>query len=218
MKFTVRSQSVTQRLFISFIISLTASGAAFVSHVCVAEDVETIAKVLDYMKKWRVVEIDKVEDAIKANEGEQKEAAKDKTKVGTAKRNELKMEALRLRGYLANLKKNPKPAIPKMETLSVGGVGYLAYSVRVSSVVDGDEFIGEFGRDTGVWIKGFNTSGLVDDQRVNFNQIMTVSETTDYKTVLGAKRTVFVLETFDVEKATTKIDKQLKERGLEAPK
>lgn len=82
---------------------------------------------------------------------------------------------------------------PEITRLKVGAIGSIG-GLEIIQIVDDRTALCMF-RDSfqSVLVKGFNMTGHVDGERAKFNLVM-VTGTTQYQSVLGAQKTVFVLE------------------------
>jgi hypothetical protein len=101
--------------------------------------------------------------------------------------------------------------VPDLYTdqIKIGEVGQIANTIypigdphshiiliHLDQILDDDNMLATMG-DQDIWIAGMSTAGLVDDQDIRISGIFYVSGTRTYDTVLGAQRTVLLMETVD---------------------
>ena len=96
--------------------------------------------------------------------------------------------------------------------LEVGQIGVLDTTLTwvVSQVLGPEEMLVRAFFHRSYWtlaVRGVSTAGLVDDRVVDLRQIVKISGTKMYETVIGGSRTVFVVEPWD----QTELDKWLPE-------
>jgi hypothetical protein len=78
----------------------------------------------------------------------------------------------------------------------VGSTGIISGTVHVFQIIDGTNVIVSAGDKSIFWVKGIDTSKLVDGEEVELHRAMRVSRTTQYTTVGGSTNTIFMLEPF----------------------
>jgi hypothetical protein len=86
--------------------------------------------------------------------------------------------------------------IPRL-SLSVGSYGRIDEAIRVRQVVGPSDFIGVY-LDKDVWFSQFDTSRLVDDQKVVYDKPVIITKTKQYATAAGSTRTVLYAEPLDL--------------------
>jgi hypothetical protein len=79
--------------------------------------------------------------------------------------------------------------------ITVGTWGVLNSGMKVSQVVNENELIVKIG-DKKVWLSGFDTSSIVDDQGIVYDKPIIISKTKKYTTVLGGSVTCYYAEPF----------------------
>lgn len=93
----------------------------------------------------------------------------------------------------------PRPELD-LKRLSNGDLGGVA-SAKVFQIVSKSRMMvthpKDNAADTIVMVDGVSTTGVIDDKLVSLPGLMRVAGTTSYTTVLGAKKTVYVLKPFD---------------------
>lgn len=117
---------------------------------------------------------------------------------------------------LKALSKSKDPYFPSLNNLNVGEIGILRdtawYSVRlreieVLQIIDDENMLIEYDSYSHdkCWLKGFQTNGLVDDDRVEgLASLLKVTGTKQYRTAAGGTKTVPLLEPFGLEVPVTK--------------
>lgn len=117
-------------------------------------------------------------------------------------------EILIVKNTVKQLEATKPPRIPLLfPPYSAGDWGILWESTfEINQIIDDDEFIAEIGDQT-VWLKGYNTENFADGEMTVLKTKATREDhtvvkisTTKYETVLGASKTVILIEPFDVEK------------------
>lgn len=94
------------------------------------------------------------------------------------------------------------------ETLSVGQFGNLQrWQFKVETVVDANNVLLRVGKHT-IWLEGFATDGLVDDQPVRVVDPVQFVKTKTYKTVSGSSRTVRMFKMPTLEEIRKEADAQ----------
>lgn len=88
-------------------------------------------------------------------------------------------------------------AMPIIQDLSVGAWGTLASGMKVTQVVNENELIVRIG-DKKVWLSGFDTSAIADDDGITYSKPIIISKTKRYTSVLGAGITCLYAEPFPV--------------------
>jgi hypothetical protein len=78
----------------------------------------------------------------------------------------------------------------------IGSTGMIAGTLQVFQIIDGNDVIISAGEDLLFWVKGLDTSKLVDGQAVEMHRALRVSGTKRYDTAGGSSKTVFLLEPF----------------------
>jgi hypothetical protein len=110
-------------------------------------------------------------------------------------RAEISQAIIKDRQLIARCEKLKGQYLPDL-TAEIGSTGAIFGTVHVFQIIDDKNAIVS-GEDKSLyWVKGFDTSKLVDDEEVEFHQALRVSSTTRYKTVDGSSKTIFVLEPF----------------------
>lgn len=99
----------------------------------------------------------------------------------------------RLQGELKRLRDGAFkwPRMP--DDLRVGAMGQVTYNFIAQQVIGPDVLLCTLG-DEFVFVEGINTTGMTNGNRFSIDDLMTVKGTRTYRTVLGASKTVFVLE------------------------
>jgi hypothetical protein len=77
-----------------------------------------------------------------------------------------------------------------------GSTGTIYSTMHVLQVIDGNNMLLNFGESSVCWVKGFDTTGLVDDEIYVFRGALRVSGTRQYTNMAGTSQTVFVIEPF----------------------
>ncbi|MGD0465029.1 MAG: hypothetical protein ABSB74_21305 [Tepidisphaeraceae bacterium] len=110
-------------------------------------------------------------------------------------RNEISQAIVKDRQLISQCQRLKGHYLPDLE-MKVGSTGTIYGALHVFQVIDGNDVLLSFGENSVCWAKGFDTSGLVDDQEFEFHRPLRVTGTTQYATAAGSTRTVFVLEPF----------------------
>ncbi len=80
-----------------------------------------------------------------------------------------------------------------VEVIEAGAQGTLTEGMTIVSIVDASNMIAAY-KGRVVWLRGWSTKGLADDQPLSVSSPIVVSGTQSYATAGGAKKTVFVIE------------------------
>lgn len=104
---------------------------------------------------------------------------------------------------------------PEIDRLAVGEVGSVP-NLEITQIINNRTALCMVG-DSGqiVMVKNFNFAGSVDGRRISL-PYAEVSGTTQYETVLGAVKTVFVLEGYgDLDRARAEVEKERESEMIE---
>jgi hypothetical protein len=91
----------------------------------------------------------------------------------------------------------PRLKFEKATDMKVGKAAYVDY-IKAVQIIDQTTALGSVGGELAMF-RGFSTQGIVDGQVLARNRSVLVTEITNYKTALGATKTVFVVEPFDLD-------------------
>jgi hypothetical protein len=106
-------------------------------------------------------------------------------------------------------------SIPTLDpaSMSVRQVGYIKSPVRIQQVLGGSSCLAE-SREQWFILKGVSMANAVDDKTVSIGSIVVcVTGTQQYTTVLGATKTVYVVEAFDTTEADALFAKETQRRA-----
>lgn len=93
------------------------------------------------------------------------------------------------------------------ENLYVGKIGFIDGNIEIIQVIDENNFLGKMPIQSNtkndddyklVWFSGFSTKNFADGQKIRSYKIFKVTGTKKYPTILGASKTVFVLEKIEL--------------------
>lgn len=125
--------------------------------------------------------------------------SRERDKEKKAKLKELRILAEDALDFLKN--KNDPPFIGirifNIRQWRVGSIGRLTESVKVLQIIDETTMLAGSGP---TMFSGWSTKDFVDDDLVVISQPVWVTKSTSYTNLLGAKKTVWVVEQFDWEK------------------
>jgi hypothetical protein len=116
---------------------------------------------------------------------------------------EMKKKIVLLNKQIQEIKDDPMSILkyPPDLTFKEGNYGSLKeIELRVVQVVDGSNVMVKMRDKRVIWISGFSTAGLVEDELVVGAPLVICTGKKQYTTASGAKTTVFVVEPLDVEK------------------
>lgn len=125
-------------------------------------------------------------------------------KKGRAKRaKELKAEIERMKKVVSEAEKENASAVLELDDLAVGRLGQIQRSIYIAQVIGPTEFRASSSSDPSKGqdfiVRGMSTAELADDTSIELETPFEVTGTTTYVTILGATRTVPVIEPFDME-------------------
>jgi hypothetical protein len=111
------------------------------------------------------------------------------------RRNEISQEIISDRHLIARGERLKGHYLPQLKQ-EIGSTGMIAGTLQVFQIIDGDDVIISAGEDSLFWVKGMDTSKLVDGQAVELQRALRISGTKRYVTAGGSSKTVFLLEPF----------------------
>jgi hypothetical protein len=198
----------------------------------VRSDEEIPAKVqslIERIQKTQERDLERLQEDVDEKESALRTKDRRRTKEQTKK---LAADAKAAKDKLDKARKGETVILPQLNLLSakVGAIGLVPtdFMLAVSQVIDGDTLLvipsvdeeylvpGEAVLRTRsksgepLLIRGFPTAGLVDGKEFHTSKAIEVVGTESYTTVLGAKKTVFVIKPFDLEKWLPTIKKELR--------
>jgi hypothetical protein len=129
------------------------------------------------------------------------------TKAGQDRIRRHRQLMARMRAEITRLENAKTPGIDPIDPIKAHAVGYLKQGVTIRKILDKTTALAEIG-STGVLLKGFDTSDLVEGKEVDLaSRIVEVLPPEVYKSTMSLTRTVFVVQPFDVERANKDLDK-----------
>lgn len=107
--------------------------------------------------------------------------------------------------------------VPRMpERLRVGDIGMPRGNASVIQIVDDRTSLVEIWGDQTVALRGVKTDTIADGSTIGLPKLIYIPETLSYTTVLGAKRTVFVMEPYDASRLEPFMPKRPEPPGVES--
>ncbi|MCX7386609.1 MAG: hypothetical protein NTX48_08090 [Planctomycetales bacterium] len=122
---------------------------------------------------------------------------------------------------------DPIPDVPQprqhesldLDTLQRGEIGKLSYwNFKVADIVDDKNVILILGSNRRIWLEGYPTSDIVDDQSVRIIDYIEVIGTKSYDTVDGSNATVWFVKLLPKEETAKRIAEDLEKAAEEATK
>lgn len=120
---------------------------------------------------------------------------------------------------------DPIPDVPQprqhesldLDTLQRGEIGKLSYwNFKVADIVDDKNVILILGSNRRIWLEGYPTSDIVDDQSVRIIDYIEVIGTKSYDTVDGSNATVWFVKLLPKEETAKRIAEDLEKAAEEA--
>jgi len=169
---------------------------------------DEVDKVRAYLERRRAFELRRRESILAVMTAQDRNLQRDRaTKAGQDRiRRHRQLMAL-MRAEITRLESAKNPEIEPIDPIKAHAVGYLKQGVTIRTVIDRTSALAEIG-GTGVLLKGFDTSDLVEGKDVDLaSRIVEVLPPVVYKSTKSVTRTVFVVQPFDVERANKELDK-----------
>lgn len=158
-----------------------------------SDDDEAVKEMLERGETQRLADMKSLLDEIRQLDDQKGRLPEDSS--ADSRRDEIAQAIAKDRRLISLCQKLKGQYLPDLE-MKVGSTGIIHGTLHVFQVIDGNDVLLSFGENSFCWAKGFDTSGLVDDQEFEFHRALRVTGTTQYATAAGSTRTVFVLEPF----------------------